>query len=135
MADHHETHIQVRYGETDRMGVVYHANYLVYFEIGRTEWIRDLALPYSRLEEMGFVLMVTEATVRFKRPARYDDWLTIRTSLRGFSKVRLHFDYAIHRRGEDELIVEGHTVLACIDLEGRPHKLPDELRAVLGRVE
>ncbi|MFQ5653488.1 MAG: acyl-CoA thioesterase [Planctomycetota bacterium] len=123
--------MRVRYQETDRAGVVYHSNYLIYFEIGRTELLRSLGHPYRRMEEEGLLLTVSEAGARFLRPARYDDLLRIETSVIECSGARVRFEYAIHGPG-DELLCRGFTVLACIDGErGSPRRLPSDLRSLL----
>jgi len=123
----HETQVRVRYGEVDRMGVVYHANYLVFFEQGRTEYLRSLGGTYRRLEEEGTLLVVVETGVRHHRPAAYDDLLTVRTRLTDLRAVRMRFEYEV-LRGPD-LLASGFTVLASTDPEGRPRRLPEAFRA------
>ncbi|MEQ8766753.1 MAG: thioesterase family protein [Planctomycetota bacterium] len=118
----HETQVRVRYEETDQMGVVYHAKYLHYFEMGRTEALRDAGLRYRDLEDAGLMLTVTEVGVRYHASARYDDLLTIRSRVTGLGKARIRFDYEIFDEGR--LLVTGHTVLASIDRDGRPKRLP-----------
>ncbi|MBM9514122.1 acyl-CoA thioesterase [Desulfogranum marinum] len=124
------TNYRVIYGDTDAAGVVYNANYLRYFEIGRTEMMRAWAIPYSQVEQMGCVLPITESYIRFKAPARYDDLLTIATSLVEVKRVSCRFHYAIYRTeegGREQLLVRGFTSLACINAEGRLTAFPDEL--------
>ena len=121
-----EITIRVRYAETDRMGLLHHANYLVYFEQGRTELLRSLGLTYRDLEDQGFLLVLTKVEVRYKRPARYDDLLTIRTREERTTAVRIDHSYEVLREGQ--LIAEGTTTLACVDREGRPQALPEALR-------
>ena len=124
------TTYRVIYGDTDAAGVVYNANYLRYFEIGRTEMMREWAVPYSSMEKMGCVLPITESYIRFKAPARYDDLLTIATSLVQVKRVSCRFHYAIFRTEEDgreQLLVKGFTSLACINTEGRLTPFPDEV--------
>ncbi len=121
-----ECHIRVRYAETDRMGLLHHANYLVYFEQARTELLRDAGYTYRDLEDKGFLLVLTKIEVRYKRPAYYDDMLTIVTSVERTTGVRIDHRYEVRREGE--LIAEGNTTLACIDREGRPQGLPEFLR-------
>jgi acyl-CoA thioester hydrolase len=120
----HETQVRVRYGEVDRMGVVYHANYLVYFEQGRTEYLRSLGGTYRRFEEEGHLLVVAETGVRHLKPAQYDDLLTVRTRLSEIRKVRMRFDYEVLLDAEP--IASGFTVLACTDTRGRPRRLPED---------
>ncbi len=121
-----EIAIRVRYAETDRMGLLHHANYLVYFEQARTELLRDLGVSYRTLEDQGFLLVLTRAEVIYRRPARYDDVLTIRTILARSTMVRLDHRYEVYRDGEQ--LAEGATTLACVDREGRPQALPEYLQ-------
>lgn len=122
----HETPVRVRYGEVDRMGVVYHANYLVYFEQGRTEYLRSLGGTYRRLEDEGTLLVVVETGVKHHRPAQYDDLLTVRTRITGLRPVRVRFDYELLR--DQTLLASGFTVLASTDVRGRLRRLPDTFR-------
>ena len=121
-----EITIRVRYAETDRMGLLHHANYLVYFEQARTELLRSLGLTYRNLEDQGFLLVLTKIEVRYKRPAHYDDLLTIRTTVERTTAVRIDHRYEVLRDGV--LLAEGATTLACVDRDGRPQALPDALR-------
>jgi acyl-CoA thioester hydrolase len=125
----HETTVRVRYPEVDRMGVVYHAHYLVYFEQGRTEFLRASGRSYREVEETGVLLVVADAGLKFLRPARYDDVLVVRTRLASASGVRLRFEYEVFRPADDLLLATGHTTLASTDLEGRPTRLPDAMKA------
>lgn len=120
------TTYRVIYGDTDAAGVVYNANYLRYFEIGRTEMMRAWALPYRAIEELGCILPVTESYLRFKAPAAYDDLLTIATSLVEVSKVSCRFHYAVSRNDEDRttLLVKGFTVHACVNRQGKLTPFP-----------
>ena len=120
--------LRVRYAETDRMGVVYYANYLVWFEVGRTEWLRETGRSYREIEVEGISLPVIEAHAEYRRPARYDDDLEIRTSVVLISPVRLRFNYEIWRQGEQSPLATGHTVHAALDPNGRPCRLPDRVR-------
>jgi acyl-CoA thioester hydrolase len=126
----HETPVRVRYGEVDRMGVVYHGHYLVYFELGRTELLRSLGSTYREVEEAGTLLVVVETGLRFHRPARYDDDLTVRTRLGSARGVRMRFEYEVRRGGER--LASGHTVLAATDPSGRPRRLPAVLQRLVG---
>jgi acyl-CoA thioester hydrolase len=111
-----ETRIRVRYAETDQMGVVYYANYLVWFEIGRIEHIRHLGLDYSAMEkEEGCGLPVVEAISRFKAPARFDEELVIRTRLGLAQGSIVSFDYAVHRAADDLVLCEGSTTHMVVD--------------------
>lgn len=120
------TTYRVIYGDTDAAGVVYNANYLRYFEIGRTEMMRAWALPYRAIEELGCILPVTESYLRFKAPAAYDDLLTIATSLVEVSKVSCRFHYAVSRHDGDRinLLVKGFTVHACVNRQGKLTPFP-----------
>jgi len=117
-----EIQIRVRYAETDRMGLLHHANYLVYFEQARTELLRNSNASYKEMEDQGFFLVVAEAEVKFKKPAHYDDVLTIRTTVTRTSPVRLEHKYEVFRDGT--LIAEGATTLACVDREGKLRAMP-----------
>ncbi|ADW18705.1 thioesterase superfamily protein [Desulfobulbus propionicus DSM 2032] len=132
------TTYRVIYGDTDAAGVVYNANYLRYFEIGRTEMMRAWALPYSAIEQLGCILPVTESYLRFKAPAAYDDLITIAVSLVEVSKLTCRFHYAISREqadGKSTLLVKGFTVHACVNRQGKltpfPQSVLDKIQAIL----
>lgn len=127
----HETSVRVRYGEVDRMGFVYHANYLPYFEIGRTEFLRSRGNTYRALEESGTLLVVVDAGLRFLRPAGYDDALLVRTRLAELAGVRMRFEYEVSRPADGTRIATGHTTLAATDLKGRPIRIPSPVRSLL----
>ncbi len=118
--------IRVRYAETDRMGLLHHANYLVYFEQGRTELLRSQGFTYKTMEDEGFLLVLTKAAVRYKSPARYDDMLTLRTIVTRTTAVRIEHRYEVYRDGT--LIADGETTLASVDREGRIQALPEWLQ-------
>ncbi|MBL9190072.1 MAG: acyl-CoA thioesterase [Opitutaceae bacterium] len=124
------TQIVVRYAETDMMGVVYHGNFLPWFEVGRTTLLKELGLPYRQLEAEGFRLPVLEVGVKYLRPALYDDTVTIVTTLREKPLLRIRLEYEA-RRG-NELLATGHTVHAFIDREGKPVRPPASAVAVFG---
>lgn len=111
-----KTHLRVRYSETDRMGIVYHANYLIWFEVGRTELFRELDLPYTQFEEQGLGLAVIEASCHYRKPSRYDDDLVIITELDHLSARSARFNYHIYR--DEILLAEGKTVHVFINTEG-----------------
>jgi acyl-CoA thioester hydrolase len=121
-----EVTIRVRYAETDRMGLLHHANYLVYFEQGRTELLRTRGVSYRDLEDQGFLLVLTKAEVRYRQPARYDDVLLLRTIVERVTAVRIDHRYELLRDGT--LLAEGATTLACVDRDGKLQGLPDWLR-------
>ena len=128
----HRTRVRVRYAETDRMGVVYYANYLVWFEVGRTEWLRRTGWSYRAMErEGGIQLPVIEAHCQYRQPARYDDEVDIAATATLLTPVRVRFDYRLTRAGDDLLLAEGHTVHAAVDGNGRPCRLPDRVRSTL----
>lgn len=120
--------VRVRYAETDKMGVVYYANYLVWFEVGRTDWLRDTGWTYRAMEGDGFQLPVIEAHCEYKQGARYDDELEIRTRARQRSPVRIQFDYEVARPADGMTLAVGHTVHATIGPSGRPARLPDRIK-------
>ncbi|UQZ83135.1 Acyl-CoA thioester hydrolase YbgC [Paenibacillus konkukensis] len=113
--------IRVRYQETDQMGVVYHANYLNWFEIGRTELIRSLGMPYQTIEECGLLLPVIDAELKFRQPAKYDDIVTIRTRVEEYTHLRMRFASEI-RRGE-ELLVTGGTRHIWLNRDWKPTRI------------
>lgn len=125
-----EIQIRVRYAETDRMGLLHHANYLVYFEQARTELLRQQGVAYKNLEDQGFYLVIAKIEVKYKGPAHYDDVLTVRTTVTRTSPIRLEHKYEVFRDGA--LLCEGFTTLACVNAEGKLQALPDWLIAGKG---
>jgi acyl-CoA thioester hydrolase len=121
-----EITIRVRYAEIDRMALLHHANYLVYFEQGRTELLRSRGLTYKELEDQGFLLVLTKVEVRYKSPARYDDLLTLKTTVVRTTAVWIDHSYELFREGA--LLAEGSSTLACVDRDGRLQELPAFLR-------
>jgi acyl-CoA thioester hydrolase len=127
--------IRVIYGDTDQMGVVYYANYLRYFEAARNEFIRSKGLRYRDFEAQHRLLLpVAEANVSYRTPARYDDLLTVEIALGEVRRASARFDYRIVRE-DGELLATGHTVHACVDLDGRVRRLPPELVRALAAGE
>lgn len=123
------TRIRVRYPETDRMGVAYHANYLVWFEIGRTEWLRERGAHYGRLEEQDDVFLpVVELGVRYRSPAAYDDELELETRLEQVGGSRVRFSYRLLSAADGRELATGFTVHATVDGSTRLRRLPAELR-------
>jgi acyl-CoA thioester hydrolase len=122
--------VRVRYAETDQMGVVYYANYLVWFEVARTDLLRHSGWTYRDMEADGFTLPVVEAHCTYRRSARYDDEIDLLTSGTRLSPVRVRFDYQVLRAADRTLLAEGHTVHASLDLEGRPRRLPDRVARI-----
>lgn len=122
-----QTQIRVRYGETDQMGVVYHANYASYFEVGRTEWLREYGITYKSMEETGVMLPVISLEIKYKNSARYDDLLTIKTSIKKLPSARIEFDYELVNESGD-LLATGSTDLVFVDVKrNRPMRCPDYL--------
>ena len=122
---------RVIYGDTDQMGVVYYANYLRWFEMGRTELLRQIGAPYSEVEKRGFFFPVTEVSCRYLRSARFDDEIAVETTLQTLGRATLVFGYTIMRKINDELLVDGWTRHACLDREGKVIKIGRELEAIL----
>jgi acyl-CoA thioester hydrolase len=121
-----EITIRVRYAETDRMGLLHHANYLVYFEQGRTELLRQTGKSYKDVEDEGFYLVLVKVDVRYRQPARYDDVLTLRTIVTRKTPVRIEHRYEVLREGV--LLAEGSSTLACVDREGTLQAMPEWLQ-------
>ncbi len=122
-----EAPVRVRYAETDQMGVVYHANYLVWFEVGRVELIRAMGLSYKRIEESGCRIAVVEAAARYRSPARYDDELVVETRLTAARGSVIRFTYRVVRPVDGTLLCEGHTVHVVVDGGMQKARLPPEV--------
>jgi len=120
--------LRVRYAETDKMGVVYHANYLVWFEVGRTDLLRGQGWTYRAMEESGILLPVIEVHCEYRRPARYDDEIEVRTTGRLLSAVRVEFTYEVVLAQDGTTAAVGVTRHAALTPDGRPCRLPDRLR-------
>ena len=115
---------RVRYSETDQMGVVYHANYAQYLEIGRVEWLRSFGITYKSMEDNGIILPVIHLQIEYKKSALYDDLITVETYLKKTPLVKIEFDYKIYNENR-ELLAEANTVLAFMDKKNnRPIKCP-----------
>jgi acyl-CoA thioester hydrolase len=125
------TELRVRYAETDRMGIVYYANYLVWCEVGRVEFMRALGGSYAALEAQGYGLAVAEASVRYLAPARFDDPVRIETTLVGIRSRAVSFDYVISHAETGTRFATAHTALVSIDGSGRPTALPADFRTRL----
>jgi acyl-CoA thioester hydrolase len=123
--------VRVRYAETDQMGVVYYANYFVWFEVGRTDLLRTLGGTYRELEAEGIFLPVIEAACEYVQPSRYDDELEIRTEGRVLSPIRVEFRYEVVRLGDGAVVATGRTSHAAINRGGRPCRLPARVREAL----
>jgi acyl-CoA thioester hydrolase len=123
------TRLRVRYAETDRMGVVYYANYFVWFEVARTDWLRQTGWSYREMEAEGVSLPVIEAHCDYRQPSRYDDEIDVETRATLLSPIRIRFDYAVRRDGTT--LTTGHTVHAAVDLKGKPCRLPGRVLELL----
>lgn len=123
----HELKIRVRYGETDQMGYVYYGNYAQYFEMGRVEWLRNLNASYKSMENNGIMLPVLNLNVRYLKPAKYDDLLTLKTTLKKIPSVKIEFDFEVYNE-KKELLTTGYTSLVFIDMKkNKPTRCPDYL--------
>ncbi len=119
-----ETRVRVRYAETDQMGVVYHSNYLIWFEVGRVEFIRQLGLNYKQMEEEGCGITVVDVHVRYRAPARYDDELVIETRLLAARGAVVRFGYRILRIADGLLLCEGETMHVVVGMDMKKRSLP-----------
>ena len=131
----HKVQLRVRYSETDQMGVVYHGSYVPYFEIGRVEWLRNKGISYKELEESGIALPIVSMHLNYKKPARYDDLLTVITKFKSQSSVKVEFDCEI--RGEkDELLTTAHFILVFVDVKlGKPVVPPKHILELFNELE
>lgn len=129
----HTIEIRVRYSETDAMQLLHHSNYLSYFEMGRTELFRAQGGSYRKMEELGLFFVVAKINVRFKKPARYDDVLTLTTSIRRQTPAKLEHDYEL-KRGE-QLLTAAESVIACVNEEGQVQRIPENLIDLTGTCE
>ena len=133
MSATHTSEFRVRYSETDQMGVVYHAEYLVWCEVGRTDFIRALGLPYAELEKRGTALAVAEATIRYHAPARYDNLIRVETRLVEVRSRAITFEYLIRNAESGERLATARTLLVSLDSDGKPVPMPAEVRALMDR--
>jgi acyl-CoA thioester hydrolase len=122
------TTLRVRYAETDQMGVVYYANYLVWFEVARADLLRSLGWTYREMEASGVFLPVIESHCEYRRPARYDEEIEIRTDGRLCSPVRMEFAYNVVLKSTNVVAAAGRTLHAALDRDGRPCRLPERIR-------
>lgn len=128
MLFNHTITFRVRYSECDPMGVVHHSAYAPWFEMGRTELLRAGGGDYRMMEQQGLFMAVVRLEIRYKRPARYDDVLELRTTLRAAGHVKLEHDYELFRAADRALLATASTTLACLDRDGRPRELPAALQ-------
>lgn len=133
--NYHQTQFRVRYSETDQMRVVYHGNYAQYFEVGRVEWLRKKGVSYKWMEENGIMLPVVSLTMNYKKPARYDELLTLKTILKKQTTVKIEFDYELYNES-GELLTTGNSILVFVDIKtGRPIAPPTYIFELLNRIE
>jgi acyl-CoA thioester hydrolase len=131
--EHHDTTVRVRYAETDQMGVVYHANYLVWFEVGRVELMRALGIEYKHMEiEDDCHIVVVDVRCRYHASARYDEVLRVRTRIAESRNRSIRFSYEILRDSDQELLAVGETLHVICGSNGKPKLLPDKYRVILG---
>jgi acyl-CoA thioester hydrolase len=128
-----ESRLRVRYAETDQMGVVYHSNYFIWFEVGRVELMRQLGVSYREMEQEGCLIAVVDAHCRYKSPARYDDELVVRTHLKNVRESLVHFSYELLRSGEGALLAEGDTTHIVIDKQMNVVPLPERYIGIFRR--
>lgn len=122
-----EVKIRVRYAETDQMGVVYHANYFVWFEVGRVELLRNLGFSYREMEESdACFIAVVDARCRYRAPAHYDDEITVRTALKNVRESVIHFGYELVRVSDGTLLAEGETMHVVTDAEMKRRTIPEK---------
>ena len=118
----HEVQVRVRYQETDQMGVVYHGNYFTFFEIGRTEYLRSCGYSYREMESEGVFAVIVKAECSYHKGAKYDDLLTIKTTIKRITRVKIEYEHFVYR--DTELLATGHITLAFIDAEGKIRTAP-----------
>jgi acyl-CoA thioester hydrolase len=131
MMQKHQIQVRVRYSETDQMGVVYHGNYIPYFEIGRVEWLRNKGISYKIMEESGVALPIVSMNINYKKSARYDELLTVSTTFKSQTSVKVEFDCEIHNE-KNELLTTAHFILVFVDLlTGKPIQPPQYIKDIL----
>ena len=131
MRDTVDVDIRVRYAETDQMGVAYYANYLVWFEVGRSEFCRERGFRYVDLEVLGYKLVVIDVHCRYRSSARYDEAVIVRTRLKEANRRLITFGYQIIRKDRGEVVAEGETKHICVDSNGKTKSLPEKFLATL----
>jgi acyl-CoA thioester hydrolase len=133
--NYHQIQIRVRYSETDQMQVVYHGNYAQYFEMGRVEWLRNKGISYKWMEENGIMLPVVSLTMNYKKPARYDELLTLKTILKNRTSVKIDFDYELYNQ-EGELLTIANSILVFVDMKtGKPVSPPQYILDILDSID
>jgi len=130
----HETQIRVRYKDTDQMGWVYYGNYLTYFEVARSEFMRNLGMPYSQMEKAGYFFAISEAKLDYKSNVEYDRMVTVKTRVTEVRAARMRFDYEAVDEDGNTLVI-GYTVLACVDENRKVVRIPAEFKNILEEAE
>lgn len=130
--DWHETKIRVRYKDTDRMGLVYYGNYFTFFEVARSEFMRDFGYPYAQIEAEGYNLVVTEASSNYHANTKYDALVIVKTMIYPVKRVRVRFEYRVFDE-KGRLLVSGHTVHACLNADKNPARIPAKLKEIIER--
>lgn len=131
----HQIDVRVRYSETDQMGVVYHANYLPYFEVGRVEWLRNQGISYKSMEENGVALPIVNINISYQKPARYDDLLTVVTKFKNQSSVKIEFECRISNE-KGELLTTAEFILVFVDIQtGKPVIPPANIQTIIDQVK
>jgi len=125
------TSFRVRYAETDAMGIVHHSSYIVWFEEGRSHYMRQVGFPYSRVERLGYYFTVVEVHARYVKPARYDEKVIVDTWISELKSRGLTFSYRVRRSADGMTLAEGYSRHVCITHDGKTTRIPDELRALL----
>lgn len=120
---------RVRYGDTDKMGISYYANYFVWFEAARTEYFRDLGLPYTECEKKGFYLPVAETQASYHAACTYDDLIVVRTSVSALSRTSLRFEYQVFNQATQKILTTGYSLHVFVDRDMRPCRIPNEVSA------
>jgi len=131
MDEWHETEIRVRYAETDQMGIVHHANYLIWFEAGRSELCRSRGFSYKEMEDDDALMVVAESYLRYKSPAYYEDVLLIRTKVAEVRSRSIRFVYEVYRAEDDELLAEGETLHLVTDTNKKVRQIPERYKQIL----
>ena len=131
----HDTVLRARYGETDQMGVIYHPNYYIYFEMGRTEFLREaVGISYRGMEDLGVLLPLTETRCKYIIPAKYDDELIVKTTIKEITVARIAFSYQLFRTVDGALLAEGETVHAFVNRSGKPINMKKHSSELFGKL-
>ena len=131
MGSWHETKLRVRFEETDMMGVVYYAKFFNWLEVGRVGLMRDVGLPYSKWESKNFHIPVVQAHADYKSSARFDEEILVKSRVASVGNSSIRFENEVYKLPQSELVCTGHTVHVLIDAQGRPTRIPDDIRAML----